>query len=76
MKRLRQTIRKVVLMIVGLLLLLIVFGAVSVTTQGNRWFSSAANTYLRDRKTAAIPGSILDRRGVVLASTDDEGRRI
>ena len=76
MKRLRQTIRRAAFMMAGLLLLLIGFGTVSVTTQGNRWFSSAANTYLRDRKTAAIAGNILDRRGVVLASTDDEGKRI
>lgn len=58
-----------------LLLMLIGFGAYSVLVQGNRWFSSSANKYLREMKSEAIPGNILDRNGVVLASTDKDGKR-
>lgn len=76
MKRLRRQIRLVALGMTFLLFTLIGFGAYSVLVQGNRWFSSSANTYLRDMKSSAIPGNIMDRNGVVLASTDQEGKRV
>lgn len=76
MKRLRRHIRLVAMGMAFLLLTLVGFGAYSVLVQGNRWFSSSANTYLREMKSNAIPGNILDRNGVVLAATDQAGKRI
>lgn len=76
MKLLRNYLKVVSIGIVILLLSLIGFGAYSVLTQGNRWFSSSANTYLREMKTSAIPGNIMDRNGTVLATTDAQGKRV
>ncbi len=76
MKRLRYHIKVVAIGMVVLLFSLIAFGAYSVLTQGNRWFSSSANTYLREMKSSAIPGNIMDRNGTVLATTDAQGKRV
>lgn len=76
MKRLRHTMRLAASGVAGLLLLLAAFGAYSVAIEGNRWFSSAANTYVRQVKSSVIPGSITDRNGELLASTDENGKRV
>lgn len=76
MKLLKSHIKIIATGMVVLLISLIVFGAYSVLTQGNRWFSSSANTYLREMKTNAIPGNIMDRNGTVLATTDAQGKRV
>ena len=76
MKRLRASIRLAAFGMAALLLLLILFGTSSVIGQGRRWYFSAANVGLRVQSTSAVRGSILDRRGVVLASTDEAGERV
>ncbi|MGI6215691.1 MAG: penicillin-binding transpeptidase domain-containing protein [Christensenellales bacterium] len=76
MKRLRRYLKTTSLAIVAMLVSLVVFGAYNVITQGNRWFSSSANTHLRERKADAIPGNIYDRSGNILATTDVNGKRV
>ena len=76
MKQVRKNIRRIAWALLALFLLLAVYGAVSITTTGNRWFSSSANTFARSRKKNVIAGDILDRNGVILATTDENGGRI
>lgn len=62
-------------MLCMLFVLLTAYGAYSIITQGNRWFSSSANTFVRSRKKNVIAGDILDVNGVLLATTA-EGQRV
>ncbi len=75
MKQLRKNINRVALFLCALFVLLAAWGAYSLNTYGNRWFSSSANTFARSRKKDVTAGDILDRSGVVLATTVD-GQRV
>ena len=74
MKQLRKNIRRIALCLCALFVLLAAYGAYSISTYGNRWFASSANTFVRTRKKNVIAGDILDRRGVILATTSDGSR--
>ena len=77
MKQLRKNIRRIALCLCALFVLLAAYGAYSISTYGNRWFASSANTFVRTRKKNVIAGDILDRRGPLPASDfrdDREGR--
>ena len=76
MKQVRKNIRRVAAFLCALFVLLAAYGAYSITTYGNRWFSSSANTFARARKQDVIAGDILDRNGVILATTDENGARV
>ena len=76
MKQVRKNILRVAAALIALFLLLAAYGAYSITTYGNRWFSSSANTFARARKQDVIAGDILDRNGVILATTDENGQRV
>ena len=75
MKQLQKNIRRVAIFLCALFVLLAAWGAYSLLTYGNRWFASSANTFMRTRKKNVIAGDILDRNGVVLA-TSYNGERI
>lgn len=75
MKQLRRNIRRVAALLCALFVLLAAYGAYSITTYGNRWFASSANTFVRTKKKDVIAGDILDRNGVTLATTSD-GKRV
>lgn len=75
MKQIRKNIGRLALMLCMLFALLTAYGAYSIITQGNRWFSSSANTYVRTHKKNVIAGDILDANGVLLATTA-EGERV
>lgn len=75
MKQLRKNILRIALLLCGLFALLAGYGAYSIATYGNRWFASTANTFVRTQKKNVIAGDILDRNGVVLATTRD-GQRV
>ena len=74
MKQLRKNIRRVAAFLCALFVLLAGYGAYSITTYGSRWFASSANTFVRTRKKDVIAGDILDRNGIVLATTSDGTR--
>ncbi|MHC1786163.1 MAG: penicillin-binding transpeptidase domain-containing protein [Christensenellales bacterium] len=76
MKTLKGSIRLISLVICGLLLLLIAYGAYSISTYGTRWFSSGANSMVRRIKADVTAGSISDRAGRPLAETNAEGKRV
>ena len=76
MKQQRFRFKLLALFLFGLFLLLAVYGGYSVLVYGNRWFASSKNPRVRAQKESVVAGSVLDRCGVVLASTDEEGNRV
>lgn len=75
MKQQRLRFRVLTLIIIALLGVAGLYGVYSIATYGTRWFSSSRNTRYQAAKRAVVKGNILDRRGVVLATTDNEGNR-
>lgn len=75
MKQQRYLFKMLALVMFGLFLLLAVYGAYSIFTYGNRWFSFSRNPRVRAQKETVTAGDILDRNGVVLATTV-EGKRV
>lgn len=75
MKKQRYRFKLTALLLFGLFLLLGAYGLWSVTHYGSRWFSYAANPRLAAQKATVTEGDILDRNGVVLATTQD-GKRV
>jgi peptidoglycan glycosyltransferase len=76
MKLIKRNIRLVILFVCVLLAALVAYGAYSLSYFGNRWFSSAANTYLRQAKRDVLPGNVYDRNNILLAYNDQEGKRV
>ncbi len=76
MKQLRTRFRLLTLIVIGLLLVAGLYGVYSVATYGNRWFSNSRNTRYQSAKRSVIAGDIIDRNGVVMATTDGEGERV
>lgn len=74
MKALRKNIKRLALVLVGLFALLAVYGAYSLSTYGNRWFASSANTFVRQKKQDVTAGNVYDAKGVLLATTGENGR--
>ncbi|MBQ8082406.1 MAG: hypothetical protein IJ240_10980 [Clostridia bacterium] len=70
MKSLRANIWKIAILLTALFILLIAYGAYSLTTYGSRWFSTSANTYLRSAKQNVIPGDVQDVNGVTLLTAN------
>ena len=68
MKQLKLRFRVLAFVVIGLLALAGVYGVYSVSTYGSRWISSTRNTRYRSAKSSVIPGDIIDRRGVVVAT--------
>ena len=76
MKPLHTRFRLVTLLLIGLLLLAGLYGVYSITVYGNRWFASSRNLRYREAKSEVIAGDIIDRNGVLLATTDAQGERV
>ena len=76
MKPLHNRFRLVTLVLIGLILLAGLYGVYSITVYGNRWFASSRNLRYREAKSAVTAGDIIDRNGVVLATTDQDGERV
>jgi peptidoglycan glycosyltransferase len=75
MKLIKRNTRLVVVIIILLLISLILYGAYSVASSGNRWFASSINQSLRTIREDVIPGRIYDRNGIQLAGMAD-GQRV
>ena len=75
MKQQRLKFKILALLLFGMFALLAVYGGYSVITYGNRWFSFSRNPRVRAQKAQVIAGDILDRSGVILATTVD-GQRV
>ncbi len=76
MKLLHNRFRLLTLILIGLLLTAGLYGVYSVSVYGSRWISSSRNLRYREAKSTVIAGDILDRNGVVLATTDEDGDRV
>ena len=76
MKPLHNRFRLLTLILIGLLLLAGLYGIYSITVYGTRWISSSRNLRYREAKNTVIAGDILDRNGVVLATTGEDGERV
>lgn len=70
MKQLRKSIRVCALVLAIVMLLPMAYGAYSLIRYGTRWRTSEYNTYLVNMKSGVTAGNILDRNGVLLATTD------
>ena len=75
MKQQRLRFKLLALLLFGLFALLAVYGGYAITTYGNRWFAYSRNPRIRAQKENVIAGDVLDRSGVLLATTRD-GERI
>ena len=73
MKELRQNMRLVGTLVVIAFIGLSAWLALTVFEQGSIWASSSYNTRLSN--TGAMRGDVTDRDGIVLATTDSEGKR-
>jgi penicillin-binding protein A len=62
--------------VIGLLLVAGLYGVYSVNLYGRRWFSNSKNTRYQAAKNNVIAGDIIDRNGVVLATTNADGDRV
>lgn len=76
MKLIRQNIKRIATVVSIVLLSLIVYGAYSISTQGQRWFASSSNKYMRKSKINVTAGNILDRNNILLAATNIDGKRV
>lgn len=76
MKQLRHHYKLLALLMFGLFLLLGLYGFYSISGYGTRWFSSTHNPRIAAQKENVIAGDILDRNGVILATTDNDGSRV
>ena len=75
MKQQRLRFKLLALFLFGLFAVLAVYGGYAITTYGNRWFAYARNPRIRAQKESVIAGDVLDRSGIVLATTVD-GQRV
>lgn len=75
MRKLKGYLRTVMAIVIGLLVLLTVYFIYSVYHDGTRWYNSANNTRLQANTDYVIAGSITDRDGTVLASSDAPNTR-
>ena len=76
MKQQKLRFRVLTLITIALLVISGAYGVYSVSAYGSRWVSSARNTRYRSAKSSVIPGDILDRNGVVVATSDENGKRV
>ncbi len=76
MKQQKLRFRVLTLITIALLVISGAYGVYSVSAYGSRWVSSARNTRYRSAKSSVIPGDILDRNGVVVATSDENGKHV
>lgn len=69
MKRQRFKFKLLAFFLFALFALLGTYGMHSIALYGNRWFTYAKNPRVRAQKQNVVPGDILDRSGVVLATS-------
>ena len=74
MKQRRYRFRLIALLLTLSLLGLILWGSWSVRQYSNRWFSYGSNVRLINQKRKVTAGDILDRNGIILATTADGSR--
>lgn len=71
----RKYMKRMLCLFCILLVFLTVYLVYEMDTYGARWLSSPYNQRLNQQKNGVIPGSIMDRNGVVLAESETIGQR-
>ncbi len=75
MKELRRNMRLITAMLMSLFIAFGAYFCYSVYFYGGRWFANPYNPRLSSQKEVVRAGSVKDRDGTVLASTDNDGDR-
>ena len=73
---LRSNLRVMLVLFTTMFAVLLVYFVYSVTTFGGRWFNNPYNPRIQSEKNRVISGEIMDRKQVVLASSDSDGNRV
>ncbi len=76
MKQLHTRFRLITFIVIALLFIAGLYGVYSVNIYGRRWFSNSKNTRYQAAKNNVIAGDIIDRNGITLATTDQDGDRV
>lgn len=76
MKQLRKNALRLVVVFCALFVLVSVYAVYLVSANESRLLSSTYNVYAREQRSRAVRGNILDRNGVLLATSDSEDSRI
>lgn len=76
MKELRRNMRIIGSLLLCGTLVLVIYLGYTVMLNGNRWANSSSNTRLAAARKSVIAGDILDRNGLTLATTDEDGNRV
>ena len=76
MKQLRKNALRLVVVFCVLFVIVSVYAVYLVSSNESRLLSSTFNIYARDQRSRAVRGDILDRNGVVLATSDSEDNRV
>lgn len=71
----RKHIKAMLALFCAMFIVLSVYLGYIVNVYGNRWFSSPYNTRVTSQKDSIAAGMLLDRTGLRLAFTDDDGKR-
>ena len=74
MKQQRLRFKILALLLFALFALLAVYGGYAITTYGNRWFAYSRNPRIRAQKENVVAGDVLDRTGIVLATSQGDQR--
>lgn len=72
----KRHMRRALALFTALFLLLAVYLVLAVNANRTRWFTSPYNPRIRTQRSAVMAGDILDRNGVVLATSDQDGARM
>jgi len=75
-KRMRLNMKIMIFTIVAAYLYMMGYFAYTITLNGSKWLASSYNNKIAIAKNSITPGNILDRNGVVLATTDKDGDRV
>ncbi|MEL7608225.1 MAG: penicillin-binding transpeptidase domain-containing protein [Bacillota bacterium] len=72
----KRHIRKMLILFCVLFALLAVYLISAISAYGTRWFVNPYNSRIQAQKGSVYAGRIMDRNGIVLAQTDDDGNRV
>lgn len=76
MKTLHTNMRRIAVLFLAAFAVLAGYFAYSVYFYGSRWFNNAYNPRIHQAKQEIAAGDLLDRNGVVLATTGSDGERV
>lgn len=76
MKEMRRNMTIVLLLFLSAFIFMVGFLSYSVYFYGGRWFASPYNTRIRTEQKRITLGNVMDRNGVVLATTNSKGKRV